>query len=225
MNRIFSNDYIRALLSTAPLPIPDAAGAPAGSALPDGEICIAPAQAQMDLAGFSPDSQKFFNAWKSWRSGGVLPRRAEVRLTTIARLMPQLAVLEVHGPDRAVFRLAGTDLEQAFGARLTGRSFIKMADEAEQQRRGELLWRVVSQPCASIMQQVIAFRSGRQDIFEIVAAPVLPDSEAAPAQVFAVISRLSRPAVTPPERNDAVVRNFGRNLRFLDIGAGIPAKS
>ena len=58
----------------------------------------------------------------------------------------------------------------------------------------------------------------------IVAAPVLPDSADAPAQVFAVVSRLTRPAPRL-QQNDTMLRNFGRNLRFLDIGAGIPAKS
>jgi len=222
MDRFFSDAHIRALLSAAPDAarpgrLPDAV-----TMLSTGQPQSAPLPLPDGSGGMSPDSQKFFAAWKSWRGDQILPRRAQVQLTTIARLMPQLVVLEVRGPDRATFRLAGDDIERAFGARLTGRSFIKMAEEAHQARRGELLWRQVSQPCVAILQQEREYRSGRREIVEIVSAPVLPDAEGAPMQVFAVVSPLSRHVTTP--ENDTVIRNFGRNLRFLDIGAGIPAQ-
>lgn len=220
MHRIFTDDHIRALLSSAPASPGSGRPRDAATTLAAGPEQSVPLPESPD--GMSADSQKFFAAWKSWRGNQVLPRRAQVQLTTIARLMPQLVVLEVRGPDRATFRLAGDDIERAFGARLTGRSFIRMAEETHQARRGELLWRQVSQPCAVIMQQDREYRSGRREIVEIVSAPVLPDVDGAPVQVFAVVSRLSR-LVTAPA-GDVVVRNFGRNLRFLDIGAGIPAR-
>ena len=223
MGGILNDDYIRALLSTAPGSY-TAAGArsDAVTLLPVDAEHTAPAQMSDFSGAMSPDSQKFFTAWKSWRGDRILPRRAQVQLTSIARLMPQLVVLEVRGPDRATFRLAGDDIERAFGLRLTGRSFIRMADETQQARRGELLWRQVSQPCAVIMQQEREYRSGRREVVEIASAPVLPDTDGMPVQVFAVVSPLSRQV--PPRENDVVTRNIGRNLRFLDIGAGIPAR-
>lgn len=220
MHSIFSDDYIRRLLSAAP-----AASTALGQPREAGVIAIGqpPAMPVPDAAdGMSAESQKFFAAWKSWRGDQVLPRRAQVQLTGIARLMPQLAVLEVRGPDRAIFRLAGTELEQGYGARLTGRSFIKLADTPEQARRGELLWRQVSQPCAALIQQVVEFRSGRREIVEVASAPVLPDAEGEPVQLFAVASRIQKHAALSAG-NDPAIRNFGRNLRFIDIGAGIPA--
>ena len=222
MASIFSDDYIRTLLSTAPATYTAARRRDAVAVLPIEAEHAAPPQMPDFSGGMSPDSQKFFAAWKSWRGDQILPRRAQVQLTTIARLMPQLVVLEVRGPDRATFRLAGDDIERAFGARLTGRSFIKMAEEAHQARRGELLWRQVSQPCAIIMQQEREYRSGRRDIVEIASAPVLPDTDGMPVQVFAVVSPLSRHVAAPD--NDVIIRNIGRNLRFLDIGAGIPSR-
>lgn len=221
MHRTFTDDYIRALLSG---PVASKFGPQdAVTMRPSGPDRMPPTLAPMPdfQGGMTADSQKFFAAWRSWRGDQILPRRAQVQLTSIARLMPQLVVLEVRGPDRATFRLAGDDVERAFGARLTGRSFIKMAEEAQQARRGELLWRQVSRPCAVIMQQEREYRSGRRETVEIASAPILPDLEDAPVQVFAVVSRVSR-NVTAHD-GDIVVRNFGRNLRFLDIGAGIPA--
>lgn len=234
MAGIFSNDYIRAMLSATPT-------SQTVSAVP--QVFAAPAAAPFTEV-LSAESQKFFAAWRAWRGTRLLPRRQDVQLTAIARLMPQLAVLEVHGPDRAIFRLAGTEIEQHFGARLTGRNFIKLAhndakgadatgSDAERLADqappsvsvGERLWRQVSQPCAAVMRQDLEYRSGRREAVEIAAAPVLPDIEGAPVQVFAVIGRLSRTVAGPAvARGDAVIRNYGSNLRFLDIGAGIPAK-
>lgn len=224
MGGILNDDYIRALLSTAPASYTAAGGRrDAVTVLPIEAQHAVPSQMPEVPDGMSPDSQKFFTAWKSWRGDRILPRRAQVQLTSIARLMPRLVVLEVRGPDRATFRLAGDDIERAFGLRLTGRSFIKMAEEADQARRGELLWRQVSQPCAVVLQQILEYRSGRRELVEIASAPVLPDADGMPLQVFAVVSPLSR-QVTAREK-DAVIRNIGRKLRFLDIGAGIPAQA
>lgn len=213
--RFFSDEHIRAILSTAPnhgrtAPlIPPADEHPA--ARPD------------TTDGLSAESQKFLAAWRSWRGTQLLPHRHQVQLTSIARLMPQLMVLEVRGPDRATFRLAGTDIEELLGARLTGRSFITMAETAQQKRRGEILWLQVSQPCAAIVCQEVEFRSGRRASIEIAAAPVLPDAEGQPVQIFAVASQLPQPVTRPRSgERDIVVRNFGRNLRFVDIGAGVP---
>src|SRR5690606_1850725 len=124
--------------------------------------------------------------------------------------------------DRATFRLAGTEIENQYGARLTGRSYIALTDPAKQQKRGELLWLHVKQPCAVIAHQELEFRSGRRCVVEIASAPVLPDSEDQPVRVFAVVSRFPRQPLRSDGERDMVVRNFGRNLRFIDIGAGIP---
>lgn len=214
----FSDEHIRAILSAAPdhghVAIPAAAaatGRPARSSFAE---------------GCSAESQKFLAAWQAWRGTQLLPRRHQVQLTSIARLMPQLIVLEVRGPDRVTFRLAGTDIETQFGARLSGRSVIALTDPAKQKRRGELIWQQVTQPCAALVYQELEFSSGRREIVEIASAPVLPDAEGEPVQIFGVVSRL--PRHLPPAadgRNgvrETVVRNLGRNLRFLDIGAGIP---
>lgn len=210
---IFSDDHIRTLLSSRPEPRPaPPAAMPAGDAAPT----------TMSFEGCSPESRKFLAAWQSWRGTQLLPRRQQVDLTSIARLMPQLAVLEVHGPDRATFRLAGTEIENQYGARLTGRSYIALTDPAKQQKRGELLWLHVKQPCAVIAHQELEFRSGRRCVVEIASAPVLPDSEDQPVRVFAVVSRFPRQPLRSDGERDMVVRNFGRNLRLIDIGAGIP---
>ncbi|HEX6957972.1 MAG TPA: PAS domain-containing protein [Ferrovibrio sp.] len=199
-----------------PLPLLPAALAPAMPAA--GTAPAAP-------GGFTAESEKFLAAWHGWRGPAphtaLLPRRAQVDLVSICRLMPQLAVLEVRGPDKAVFRLAGTEIESQFGAPLTGCNAVKLAPPEQQLQRGRRLWQMVQQPCAAVLRLTVEHLSGRHDDVEIAAAPVLPDEAGAPVQVFAVLSRLPRQRWG---ESDPITRNMTRNLRFLDIGAGLPAK-
>src|SRR3546814_19582298 len=98
----------------------------------------------------SADSRKLFEAWQGWRGDRLLPRRADMDLVSISRLMPRLAVIDVKAPDNALFRLAGTEIEHHFGERLTGRSYIRMVPAERKQRRGEQLWLIDPQACAGV---------------------------------------------------------------------------
>src|SRR3546814_3234720 len=93
--------------------------------------------------------------------------RADMDLVSISRLMPRLAVIDVKAPDNALFRLAGTEIEHHFGERLTGRSYISMVPAERQQRRGELLWRIATQPCAVVQHVACDWRSGRHGVMEV----------------------------------------------------------
>src|SRR3546814_18920611 len=45
----------------------------------------------------SADSRKLFEAWQGWRGDRLLPRRADMDLVSISRLMPRLAVIDEIG--------------------------------------------------------------------------------------------------------------------------------
>lgn len=172
------------------------------------------------LDGLATDSRHLFEAWKEWRGTALLPRRSAMDLVAISRLMPRLVVIDVHAPDHAVFRLAGTEIEEQYGQRLTGRSYVKMVAPERQQRRGELLWRVAQQPCGALQYVSISWASGRQRDLEFFGLPMLPDREGEPVQILGVFSRLPAPVWG---RTDSVTGIRGLTLHFIDIGAGIPA--
>lgn len=179
----------------------------------------APARATPADDMMSTDSRKLYEAWQGWRGDRLLPHRADMDLVSISRLMPRLAVIDVKAPDSALFRLAGTEIEQHFGERLTGRSYIRMVSPDRQQQRGELLWRIATQPCAVLQHVACDWQSGHHGVTEIFGVPVLPDRDGEPVQMLGVVSRLP-PLVWDAKDHITAMRSV--TLRFVDIGAGLP---
>src|SRR3546814_12750200 len=110
--------------------------------------------------------------------------RADMDLVSISRLMPRLAVIDVKAPDNALFRLAGTEIEHHFGERLTGRSYIRMVPAERQQRRGELLWRIATQPCAVGQHVACDWRPGRPGGMEGFGVPMQSGRASCRERVF-----------------------------------------
>lgn len=175
----------------------------------------------------SEDSRHLLRAWKSWRGAGspgigLLPHRRDMDLVSIARLMPRLVLLEVHAPQRVIFRLAGTEIEAATGLRLTGRDHVAMAQPDQRATRSRLLWGAATQPCG-----LLAFHpfqhpdSGRLHQIETFLLPILPDDPSAPMQLIGLAAHLpvleAGSHVTRPLEVAAVTQHF------LDLGAGVPA--
>ena len=168
----------------------------------------------------SADSRRLYEAWQGWRGDRLLPRRADLDLVAISRLMPRLAVIDVKDPDTAVFRLAGTEIEQLFGQRLTGRSYIRMVPPERQKSRGELLWRIATQPCVVVQHIACDWQSGRHGVLEVFGVPMLADRDGEPVQMLGVVSRLPAPVWGEPDR---IIAMRSIAMRFIDIGAGQPA--
>lgn len=171
----------------------------------------------------SPESRQLLAAWQHWRGDRLLPHRRDMNLVSITRLMPQLALIEIYGPDRAVFRLAGTELENQYGQPLTGRSYITMVPAERRRHRGELLWQIASRPCAAVQRSFFDWQSGRHHELEFLCLPILPDDPGRPVQVLAVGSRMPhRPWGIREHANDPVTAINSRRIELIDIGAGLP---
>lgn len=170
----------------------------------------------------SDDSRQFLAAWKQWRGDRLVPQRAEMDLVSIARLMPKLALLDVFSPERAVFRLAGCDIERLVGMRLMGCNFVAMAAEEQRATRSRLVWQTATWPCG-----VLSFHAlpqpgaARAHHVEVFALPIRPDSAEAPMQVLALASRL--PVRQQEQSSKLPLAQTGVTQHFIDIGAGLPA--
>lgn len=168
----------------------------------------------------SDDSRQFLAAWNRWRGDRLLPRRADMDLTSIARLMPRVVLLEISGPERMTFRLAGGEVEQYLGRRLQGHDYLAMAAPDRQQRRATLMWRIVNQPCAAVNVYRASDPDGAPRLIQFCGAPILADEPGAPIQLLAVASNLRR--LGWGEGNMPYEPN-ATGLCFIDIGAGLPA--
>lgn len=173
--------------------------------------------AETDL---SPESLHLLAAWKSWRGERLLPRRRDMNLVSIARLMPALSLLEVSGPQRAVFRLAGSDIERLVGQRLTGRNFVTLAEPGLQAARGAMLWAAATQPCGIAGLQAISQSDGSLHRIQQFALPILPDLDGAPVQLLVVTSRL--PDLSRGVTSTDPLHLRGEFRQFIELGGGLP---
>lgn len=173
-------------------------------------------------AQLSDDSRHLLAAWNGWRGNRLLPYRRDMDLVSIARLMPQLVLLEAHGPQRMVFRLAGTGIETVAGLRLMGRDYIALAQPDQRAARSRLMWGAATQPCG-----LLAFHpyqhpdSGRWHQIETFVLPILPDDASAPMQLIGLAAHL--PVLESGSHVTRPLEFSGATQHFLDIGAGLPA--
>lgn len=173
----------------------------------------------------SNDSRHLLAAWKSWRGAsstpGLLPHRRDMDLVSIARLMPRLVLLEAFGPQRMIFRLAGTEIEAVAGLRMTGRDHIAMAQPDQRAARSRLLWGAATQPCGALAFHTFSHPdSGQPHVIETFLLPVLPDDATAPMQLIGLAAHL--PVLEAGSHVTRPLEYAGTTQHFLDIGGGIP---
>lgn len=65
--------------------------------------------------------RELYRYWASQRGERKMPRRRDIDPTSIPRLLPNIAIIEVRGePGDYVLRLTGTEVDRQNGAALTG---------------------------------------------------------------------------------------------------------
>jgi hypothetical protein len=195
--------------------------------LPTLETSYGKAPATDVEALMSGDSRHLLAAWKRWRGAnshntGLLPRRRDMDLVSIARLMPRLVLLDVFSPQRVIFRLAGTEIESIAGMRLTGRDHILMAQPDQRASRSRLLWGAATQPCGALAFHIVTHPdNGRLHQIETFVLPILPDDAGAPIQLIGLAAGL--PVLEAGSHVTRPLEFAGATQHFLDLGGGIPA--
>jgi len=167
------------------------------------------------------ECRAFAKAWQNWRGGETVPRRADVRLEDIGRLLQLVSVIEVVSQELARFRIAGTALCEALGFELTGLNFFDFATPEARAPGIARTHQVAGQPCGSHYLLSITYSSGRTVPTEIVSFPVWPDDPSAPPQIFGLSMALEEMRLEgPASESNQLFR--GEGFRFIDIGAGVP---
>jgi hypothetical protein len=168
-----------------------------------------------------PVNREFANLWLHWRGERLLPRRADVDLNSMRRLLPLVLLIEYHSPDEARIKVAGSRLRDYLGYELTGANYVDLAEPERRPIRRYRNWEIVTRPCGSRLIYDHRMQSGQVMPAEVVSLPLDPDLPGGPRLTLANIAPLSRRTeiLEPPmDRRIAVAEEF----TFLDIGAGVP---
>lgn len=171
-----------------------------------------------DDSVLSAESRQLIAAWHAWRGANRIPRRGDMDLVSIARLMPQLVLLELFSSDRAVFRLVGNDIEQLAGLRLMGRDYLQLVPADQRSSRGLLLLQATRHPFGLVVFYTMRLADGSRRDMQACLLPLLANDADAPPQLLGVVSNL--PAIRYGESHNLQLTDM--RLHLLDLGAGVP---
>lgn len=172
-----------------------------------------------DDSALSSDSQHLIAAWHGWRGAKPMPQRSDMDLVSIARLMPQLLLVELFSSENAVFRLVGNDIERLAGLRLMGRDYLQLVPAGQRADRGLLLQRAAKHPFGLVAFYTLRLPDNSRRELQVCLLPLLANEPDAPPQLLGVASNLP-PSRYGESQNPQVTDT---RLHLLDLGAGIVA--
>jgi hypothetical protein len=169
-------------------------------------------------------NKEFVAAWLRWRGEKLLPRRADVDLGSIRRLLGSVILFELRTPDTVMVKVAGTQLREHYGFELTGTNYVELAPQAQRPTRQYRMWQSVSRPCGSRLVREHRVQTGRVTLAEVVSVPLDGDRPAAPRMLLAHVRpyTVRYESGQPADESTFVIAG---EFTFLDIGAGVPGST
>lgn len=168
-----------------------------------------------------PVNVEFAQLWLGWRGERLLPRRSDIELNAIRRMLPLVLMIEYRSPDEAIIRVAGSRLRDFVGYELTGANYIELAPPEDRSVRRYRCWAIAAQPCGSRLIYNHRLHSGRVTQAEVVSLPLDPDQLGGARMTLTNIAPLlpRDPIIEGPAAPQLEV---AITYAFLDIGAGVP---
>jgi hypothetical protein len=169
----------------------------------------------------SEPSAQLADAWLRWRGDRTLPRRADVKLSEIARILPVVGLLEVRSADEVHVRVAGTGMRELYGAEITGRNLKDVTAPGDWVQRAARYRALGAQPCGAIFTRRDVLPNGRIVVYEGLALPIDADAFGAKRQVIFTVAPLEKSfavSLPPTAREIPLAADF----QFIDIGASVP---
>lgn len=168
------------------------------------------------------DTRHFIAAWRRWRGGLLLPRRADMNLRDIVRCLDVTALFEPVDRQTVTVRVVGTRLAAMIEHDATGRNLRDLTAPADWPLRGWRFAMMAAVPCGGFMTFRDRLPSGRVMMFETVSLPLDADDPARPRQILSCLTPVSQhfeAAGAPADRAVPLADCFA----FVDIGNGMPA--
>jgi hypothetical protein len=168
------------------------------------------------------DNIAFAEQWQRWRGDRLLPRRVELDLSSIRRLLGSVMLFELHSEDVALVKVAGTALREHYGYELTGKNYVELAPPARRATRCFRMWQSVVRPCGSRLIREHKVPSGRVTHAEVVTLPLEADRNDAPRLLLTHVAPFTVLYEGGGQAQLPGTFDIAEDFVFLDIGAGVP---
>ena len=169
-----------------------------------------------------PGNRAFAEAWLGWRGDRLVPRRADLDLASIRKMLPMVLMIEVISPTEAPIRVAGTRLREFTGYELTGINYIELAPPQRRDIRGHRTWESACQPCGTHLIYHHRYRSGLVAKAEVLSLPIEPTEGGGKRLMLSHIAPMAFLDRAMDEAASMAVE-IGDPFAYVDVGAGVPA--
>lgn len=116
-----------------------------------------------------------YDHWRTVRGGNRAPFRNDINPAAFREILDSVFVLDWNSTSDVRFRLAGSRLCDSFGMELRGMNLLALWQGEARARLGQLLHRVVTEPCVGHAIGVQESESGYAADFEILLLPLKRD--------------------------------------------------
>lgn len=170
-------------------------------------------------------SRRFVEAWLGWRGWGrLMPTRSAMEIADIRDLLGLVALFEVHGPDRIMIKVAGTQLRDIANVEATGRNFAELTPPEVWPIRRYRMTEIAARPCAGVAITRDRRTLGDGVTFEIVTLPVDADAPGGARLLINCVTPIEG-GFQPPAPDRRPVMLLSERFAFIDIGAGTPERT
>lgn len=168
----------------------------------------------------APNSVTLLQAWRRWRRDDAVPLVNDVIVEDLRSALSGISVLEVHSPDRIIFRLFGTLHADISGRDLKGENLLDHTPPNERESRSARIWNLASVPCGSVYTLSLIRSNGLQMPIRGVVLPVAPSKTDDPMRMYAAIDIVGDTG-TPDGSTVDLVPALDEQA-YVDIGYGAP---
>lgn len=170
---------------------------------------------------FHPACQAFVKYWDSLECDeGLIPPRSQFRPEDIPRLLPNLILVELVSADIIETRLAGSNVMQSFGFDPKGHNYLDYVQPERRAIASANMWAVHKQPCGVWALAEQRYPEGKAVQSEMLGLPLFGEGKR-PLALF-IQQTVREPRYLDREKCPRPVNEI-LDLKFLDIGAGVPS--
>jgi hypothetical protein len=169
-------------------------------------------------------SRRFIAAWLGWRRGALLPKRAEIELGDVKEMLGRVILFELIGPDDIRVKVAGSQLRDHAAFEATGKNFAELTPPGQWPLRQWRMQEMAGRPCGGVMISRDGQTRGDGVTFETVTLPIEPDHAGKPRLLLSNVA-VRGGIYEPPVEGRPHLVPLVDEFRFLDLGAGLPARN
>jgi len=192
--------------------------------VPHSEISLERYEPAIALSEAPERLREFLTIYEEICGDKVAPARSDLDLRRLARMLPDITIMERSEPGSVIYRLMGTAVAERLGADLTGHNFLNYLDETERKRIDLGVSLVTEWPCGTFAIYQNAYASGLKVRAESIARP--RDTGSGKAPFLNISLHSSQSMISFGQEQDAsVIGTRWLGGAVIDLGYGVPDQS